>query len=417
MKTTLAILFTMITISANAQVGGVGGGGDVGCENRIRDIIKDIQDWITLGGSSQLDFTSLTRVKHTVENGLTKREIVDLTVDGYNENMLEVTKPIVARENGATIIECTSDPVKVSKIEKACSGFLDTETLRWKIQCAYDRFRGLSVEEQYRQTHHELAGLATVEHNNGDQSDYRISDQLSAFLEEITVKKLSIKKVIHKSPLKAQRLECQVPAIGLTFTKYTEADFDHDLKIRNTSEANYIANIQERKKYADQYGFLGEIEKIDLKHSNTSTRIQYRAEFDIGNAFPFNFQEECTVDWFNGDFYTAQMTKTSQNGYSIGKERKYNMYCAYVPDLYDDGHGTTNPLFPIVQMNFQKIEKILPKHCALDEEPLDRADPKFNPFKNFTEAKYIKARKLFNHVFDQVTEEDIKAYMNRKKQK
>ncbi len=63
-----------------------------------------------------------------------------------------------------------------------------------RIECNYKRFNEASESDQYVLVHHEYAGLSGFETNKTDDSDYKISNQLTGFLESQVIKKLSVKK-------------------------------------------------------------------------------------------------------------------------------------------------------------------------------------------------------------------------------
>ena len=69
--------------------------------------------------------------------------------------------------------------VSVDGQPKTCRGFVSDQDHLHHILCNIDRFSATSPAEQYRLIHHEFAGLAGVEQNNGAASDYRISTQIA----------------------------------------------------------------------------------------------------------------------------------------------------------------------------------------------------------------------------------------------
>ena len=62
------------------------------------------------------------------------------------------------------------------------------------ILCNILRFKSTSESEQYKLIHHEYAGLAGVENNEGAASDYSLSTQITEYLTLQTVLKLGLKK-------------------------------------------------------------------------------------------------------------------------------------------------------------------------------------------------------------------------------
>ena len=77
MKNSIIIFCLLISSFALAQKdGSEGGGGGDACENRIKEIAKDIGKWINLGGSKSLHFTK------------------GMNFNIYNKKMLELIEPI-----------------------------------------------------------------------------------------------------------------------------------------------------------------------------------------------------------------------------------------------------------------------------------------------------------------------------------
>ena len=165
-----ALLFSMPTQSF-AQSGSQGG-GDV-CEERIRDIVKDISTWVTAGGASAFDFKGL------------------ISESEYDGKMLSYLIPMVAKESHSVLVECTSDKVSVNGVEKMCKW--DDRGPRAKITCNTEAFLKLTDGEQYRLTHHEVASIARIETNNGAISDYFLSDQIIDSLEPQIILRLVVR--------------------------------------------------------------------------------------------------------------------------------------------------------------------------------------------------------------------------------
>lgn len=166
-----------------------GGGGGDDCENRIQSIGLDIKNWIKQGGSQSLVF----------ENGL--------EVNTYNKKMLEILDLVNSKDQLGSVLECTSEPIFVGNTEKTCR-WERSETddkLDFKILCNYERFMsGISDENkkldkedaQYQLVHHEIAGVAGVEGSYKDRSNYNLSNQIVASLENVVVKMLAVKKKV-----------------------------------------------------------------------------------------------------------------------------------------------------------------------------------------------------------------------------
>jgi hypothetical protein len=80
----------------------------------------------------------------------------------------------------------------VGEAEKTCKNFIGRQGLA-RIECNTKRFLETDESDQYILVHHEFAGLAGLEVNQGEDSDYQISNQIAAFLEDQVTKKLVIK--------------------------------------------------------------------------------------------------------------------------------------------------------------------------------------------------------------------------------
>ena len=142
-----------------------GNGGDA-CENRIQTIRDDISGWIISGGSSALGLP------------------VGISHQDYVASMGHVLK--------VATISCVQDPIIIGGAFKTCRNFVDAGVQR--IECNFQRFAETSESDQYVLVHHEYAGLSGFEVNDGADSNYQISNQLSEILELQVVKKLPIKK-------------------------------------------------------------------------------------------------------------------------------------------------------------------------------------------------------------------------------
>lgn len=162
------ILMSLILLfCSNILAGGdnVGNGGDP-CENRFQLVRDDLRAWINQGGPARFKFPTA------------------LTLEDYTKSMLN-------NLNEAKV-SCTDETVKVGQAEKTCRNFFDAQNLP-VIICNRTRLLEASQDNQYVLVHHEYAGLAGLETNVGEVSDYRISNQVSSFLENQIIKKLVVK--------------------------------------------------------------------------------------------------------------------------------------------------------------------------------------------------------------------------------
>lgn len=175
MLKSVLILGGLIGASAFAQGSGSTGGGDTGCESRILELRADLDRWVKQGGPKGLNF-------HGTSTDLEK----------YSQAMSKVlVKNVVA-------VSCISpsigvpEPILVYGQPKTCKWSVSAANQKL-IQCNSDRFLRLTTEEQYRLIHHEYAGIAGVEPNNREHSDYTLSNQIGAFLRNQVVQRLSIR--------------------------------------------------------------------------------------------------------------------------------------------------------------------------------------------------------------------------------
>jgi hypothetical protein len=162
-----ALLLPLTALAAGGSEGT--GGGDL-CEARIQAIRNDIVDWISRGGHEGLKLSGLD-------------------VGTYKSRMKLVaqTARIVCVNPGDK-----GYPVEVDGVAKECR--FDKRESRSLITCDTRKFQGRSESDQYVLVHHEYAGLAGIEKPKGDISDYSISSQISSYLVDTVVKKLSVKK-------------------------------------------------------------------------------------------------------------------------------------------------------------------------------------------------------------------------------
>lgn len=159
------ILVGLTLLNVHAFAGGESGGGGDASEARVNEIRSDILGWINKGGASGLKLS----IPQTY----------------YEDEMKKVL------QNKAVEISFTESKVEVSGKEKTCRGFFEQN--KPQITCNISRFQNTKEADQYRLIHHEYAGLAMVEKNEGAASDYEISNQITDFLREEKTLKLSVK--------------------------------------------------------------------------------------------------------------------------------------------------------------------------------------------------------------------------------
>ncbi len=159
------ILVCIVLTPFLSRANGVGNGGDI-CENRFKIVRSDIQSWILKAGAAGLQ----------LPNGISENL--------YNSEMLN--------SMDLAKVSCTDEKLFIGLAEKTCqnSRQVDGSLL---IKCNFHRFMETSESDQYVLVHHEYAGAANFEVNTNENSDYRISNQITYFLESQVVKKLVIK--------------------------------------------------------------------------------------------------------------------------------------------------------------------------------------------------------------------------------
>ena len=144
-KLLLATAVNLCLSSSFATAGeGATNGGDI-CENKLSSIVLDIEGWIQNNGGKQLSFT----------NGLTSEE--------YKSKMLEAIE-------GNPIIKCQTEELLFGSAEKTCLNTSNNGNA--EIVCNLKRIESSNIEEKYRIIHHEIAGLAGIEVNETESSDY-----------------------------------------------------------------------------------------------------------------------------------------------------------------------------------------------------------------------------------------------------
>ena len=164
--------------AAHASDGDRGGNGGDPCENKIKTIGLDIDSWIAQGGP-ELSMPKLD---------LSQSSQVGLNYAQYGS---EMRAAITAAHIGCVGPGDHEYPVLVGNSQKTCKNLVDSSGMS-RIICDRNLFKDLSPNEQYTLVHHEYAGLAGIELPNGDSSNYPISNQIAANLQDEVVKKLVV---------------------------------------------------------------------------------------------------------------------------------------------------------------------------------------------------------------------------------
>jgi hypothetical protein len=146
-------------------------GGDI-CEDHFKIVRDDIQAWILSGGSAGLILPA------------------GIPIQQYNSKMLAAI--------GGAQVSCTDKPVTVHGVEKTCENFTDKSGSS-KIICNSELFMQTTDSDRYVLVHHEYAGLAGFEENDGASSQYSISNQITGFARDQLVKKLAIDSILNET--------------------------------------------------------------------------------------------------------------------------------------------------------------------------------------------------------------------------
>jgi hypothetical protein len=162
----LSLLFLSSNVFAAKQGQDKGNGGDI-CENKMRNITNEIESWLLNDEYIGIKLSS------------------NLAEKTYKLGMLNAVRK--------SQLSCTTDKVFVGNAEKSCTNFRDNRG-NARIVCNFDRFLKTEEKEKYKLMHHEFAGVAHFESNNGKETSvYKISNQISDFLHKEEILKLGIK--------------------------------------------------------------------------------------------------------------------------------------------------------------------------------------------------------------------------------
>ncbi len=171
-----ALLLTQTQLSYGAR-GSEGGGGGNAEEMRIDEIRNDLLKWIQLGGAKALTFPSYT------------------SLDEYESEMKYYLQPHTVTTFFVEEDHPTNQDLQVSVDgkPKTCRGYFSpARNNRPFVVCNINRFNNTPEAEQYRLIHHEYAGLANLEQNQGSSSDYFISNQITSYLRPEVVLRLAV---------------------------------------------------------------------------------------------------------------------------------------------------------------------------------------------------------------------------------
>lgn len=274
----LVVLGTMTMLGFNpstfAKGDSVGNGGD-NCEARIQNIASNIQEWILYGNHSSLDFKGM----------ISKSE--------YEMGMLTALK--LGR------VSCTDKKLFVGKSEKTCKNYPEENF----IECNFSKFMKTEDEGQYRLVHHEYAGLAGIETNNGDEaSDYFLSDQVSGMLEWELVKRLPIQKKSKECKVYIKRNEKYTYGDSKNSLRHSiidELEAKNYIPVMSIAEASFILEYKSKRSPVVKHGF-GAYQEYNTVGSQLSfiqksnQEVLYN-EMVVEHIYPFfNSKEKASKD-------------------------------------------------------------------------------------------------------------------------
>lgn len=159
MKTALIVSSLVFVLTAHATKV-VTNAGDPN-EPKFKEIALNIQQWIESGNADKILLPA------------------DISLERYKREMLNALRNYHIAFDGA---------------KKTCANHVDAVGEN-RISCdsaKFDETLKRSVDDTYRLIHHEFAGLAGLEVNQNEDSDYRISNQISGFLQFAVVKRLPV---------------------------------------------------------------------------------------------------------------------------------------------------------------------------------------------------------------------------------
>lgn len=174
------LILSATQVSAESGDWGAGNGGDE-CERKIQTIRNDIVNWLQHDGYENLNLEKYEELAHFTYASLMLKELPKAKISCPKKELF--------------LDSLEEDP----KFPKTCINSRNERTGETRVQCTYDKFMKLSIEQQYRLIHHEYAGLADIEANAllrdgslDEESNYGISNQISGFLEEVIIKRLAV---------------------------------------------------------------------------------------------------------------------------------------------------------------------------------------------------------------------------------
>ncbi len=163
-----------ISLAEGGGASGVGGGGDL-CEDRIKIVRDDIEQWIKLGGHKGLRLPGR------------------IPAQKYAAQMSAAIK--------SAKIKCVGEgdkgyPVQFNGTPKTCRFDKNLNTGTSQITCDFVKFQSIDESNQYVLVHHEYAGIASLEVPVKEDSNYYISNQITGYLADQVVKRLTVSRAV-----------------------------------------------------------------------------------------------------------------------------------------------------------------------------------------------------------------------------
>lgn len=224
---------------ARTFIGTEGGNGGDLCEARIYEIRNDIFTWVNNGGARGLNFPP-----------------------AWNQSLYEKE---MKRSLMDAKVSCTNEILKIGKAEKTCINMIQDGQAR--INCNINRLSAASDSDQYVLIHHEYAGLAGLETNNGEISNYETSHQLTKFLVQAVVTRLAVKPVAGNIPVPDAFLQDR-------FSELFISVLNSELLPANCDLSGAQKSFQVNYKSSYIYDYVGD--KVCLREDSAGHPFLYR---------------------------------------------------------------------------------------------------------------------------------------------
>ncbi|MDG0817191.1 hypothetical protein [Bdellovibrio svalbardensis] len=281
------------------SMGGMNSGGGDLCEDRIQVIREDLRKWILDGGPNGLKLPG------------------GLTVAQYSDQMM-------AQIDSAKI-SCVGPndrgfPIMIGKTPKVCRF---DQADRGSITCDLSKFNATNESDQYVLIHHEYAGLAQIELPDQADSKYDTSNQISGFLEDVTIKKLVVKpaELKHKGEFCVGRvtspgywnyqyyLSCETNDLDLVAQKYI---------LKETNIPKFQEDTRKLVEEKHSITFLSTFaNKLDLFSTNADDNT---ATYCIVQVFPADSRYPHTLICEDGDMESNSLElltdRLAKNGFT-----------------------------------------------------------------------------------------------------